>query len=297
MLGPRGDEKSGCRQNWLAFCSSKGKKSLFTSYRANRFNNLFQNASAFLHHRGDIVEFLTEFNSHENQKLLSILEDANDKRVLANVAVLSFLHAFITEPYWNLMNSAKSYADFPMYVKQLHAVLCDWGQNAIDLTQVFESVFEDFPSNPVHAAVIHEFLQSNDCLTDIFKESFHKICLQCDVALKRQLHDFLDDGVFGGAIEESVLKVLKTCPLTNLTGERLFGDLDYCMNVRRNASLFLRSTRNMWKRNKTAKFLEKKSEKISKKLVQEAIEYGNVYKKRSLETKKKNFRNSSSQRC
>ncbi|GFO36180.1 eukaryotic translation initiation factor 3 subunit a-like protein [Plakobranchus ocellatus] len=34
VLGPCGAEKSGCREEWLAFCSSKGIQSLFTSYRS-----------------------------------------------------------------------------------------------------------------------------------------------------------------------------------------------------------------------------------------------------------------------
>ena len=48
VVGPRGDERSGCREESLAFCSLKGVKSLFSSYRSNRFNNFFQNASALL---------------------------------------------------------------------------------------------------------------------------------------------------------------------------------------------------------------------------------------------------------
>ncbi|KAK3775037.1 hypothetical protein RRG08_005123 [Elysia crispata] len=51
MLGPRGDERNGCREEWLAFCSNQGKKSLFSSDRSNRFNNLFQKASALLFHK------------------------------------------------------------------------------------------------------------------------------------------------------------------------------------------------------------------------------------------------------
>ena len=35
FLGPRGDEKSGCHQDWLSFCSSK---SFIPSFRFNCFN-------------------------------------------------------------------------------------------------------------------------------------------------------------------------------------------------------------------------------------------------------------------
>ena len=54
VLGPRGDEKSGCRQGWLAYCKKESKASELTSYRANRFNSLFENAAAVFFHKEDI---------------------------------------------------------------------------------------------------------------------------------------------------------------------------------------------------------------------------------------------------
>ena len=41
ITGPRGDDKKGCRADWLAFCEEQGKQSLLTSYRSNRFNRVF----------------------------------------------------------------------------------------------------------------------------------------------------------------------------------------------------------------------------------------------------------------
>ena len=45
--------------------------------------------------------------------------------------------------------------------------------------------------------------------------------------LQKQLSDFLVGGIFGGEIVEEVKEILMTAPLTNLTGERLFGDFDF----------------------------------------------------------------------
>ena len=44
---------------------------------------------------------------------------------------------------------------------------------------------------------------------------------------------------------------LQHCKLTNLVGEQCFGDLDFSMFKRRNASAHLHSPLNMLKRNKT----------------------------------------------
>ena len=57
VFGPRGDEKSGCRREWVAYLESLGKKSKFTCFRSNRFNNTFENASAIIHHKDDMVSF------------------------------------------------------------------------------------------------------------------------------------------------------------------------------------------------------------------------------------------------
>ena len=46
ILGPRGDEKNGCRMDWEGYCSKIDKKSSVTSFRMNRFNNFFEGAAA-----------------------------------------------------------------------------------------------------------------------------------------------------------------------------------------------------------------------------------------------------------
>ena len=75
-LGPRGDEKNGCRDAWLAYCSMSSQPSLVTSFKGNRFNNLFEAASALHFHRQHLVEFFTIYMADRNQKLESVLDDA-----------------------------------------------------------------------------------------------------------------------------------------------------------------------------------------------------------------------------
>ena len=63
-------------------------------------------------------------------------------------------------------------------------------------------------------------------------------------------------------------KILDTCPLTNLTGERLFGDLDYDMHKQRRASLHLRSTVTMFKHNDTINWFLSLDGKSQKEILQ-----------------------------
>ena len=55
VLGPTGDEKSGCRDLWLAYCSMMELKSTIPSYKDNRFNSVFVAAVSILQHRMDII--------------------------------------------------------------------------------------------------------------------------------------------------------------------------------------------------------------------------------------------------
>ncbi|KAK3774837.1 hypothetical protein RRG08_018828 [Elysia crispata] len=137
--GPRGDEKSGARKEWLAFCRDKGIKSKFTSYRSNRFNDLFQNATALLYHRLHVPIFLNEYASTSNLKLMSIVEDLGDKRIISNIAALSVFHLHFSEP---LMNSSKTYLDFPDYVKKMDSTHNRWSEDDFDLLSA-TGVFPD----------------------------------------------------------------------------------------------------------------------------------------------------------
>ena len=61
ILGPQDDEKSGCREEWFVFCEKKEVKCRFTSFRGNRFNNLFDNSSALIFQKHHIPDFFGKF--------------------------------------------------------------------------------------------------------------------------------------------------------------------------------------------------------------------------------------------
>ena len=118
--------------------------SLFSSYRSNQFNNLFQNATALLSHWKDIELFITEYAGHSNLKLQSVIADLQDNRIINAIAVLSFFHVHLTDQYWQLMNSSKSYSDFPQYVRKMKHVLSEWNSFDVELVP-WQPVFTDFP--------------------------------------------------------------------------------------------------------------------------------------------------------
>ena len=95
-LGPRGDDKSGCRDSWEAYCLTVGKSSTVTSFRENRFNNLFQAAASLHYHREHIREFLSSYMVKKNKKLESVLADCNSDVIDCHMVVLGLLYFRVT---------------------------------------------------------------------------------------------------------------------------------------------------------------------------------------------------------
>ncbi|GFR88070.1 hypothetical protein ElyMa_006091500, partial [Elysia marginata] len=90
-------------------------------------------------------------------------------------------------------------------------------------------------------------------------EKVLKACLvkMVEVA-RRQLTEFLDEGKYAGELDGDLRKELENRPKTNLAGEHAFGDLVHDTVTCRLSSLFNRSAKKMWKRNKTMIWLEEK---------------------------------------
>ena len=103
------------------------------------------------------------------------------------------------------------------------------------------------------------------------------MCVEALGVTKRQLEDFLPGGKFED-MDEWMKEQLMHYPLTNLVGESAFGDFDFDVCKRRNASLHIRSSMHSIKRNKTVKFISSKSRSQIK---------GQGYKKRKCQAQKR----------
>ena len=76
------------------------------------------------------------------------------------------------------------------------------------------------------------------------------MCVEALGVTKRQLEDFLPGGKFED-MDECMKEQLMHYPLTNLEGENAFGDFDFDVCKRGNASLHIRSSMHSIKRNTT----------------------------------------------
>ena len=94
-LGPRGDDKNGCRDSWQAYCLMVGRVSSETSFRDNRFNNLFQAAASLHYHRQDIQDCLGTCLL-KNRKFESMLADCGSEIIDCHIIPLGLLYFRIT---------------------------------------------------------------------------------------------------------------------------------------------------------------------------------------------------------
>lgn len=112
-LGPRGDDKSGCRDYWETYCVMVESESRVTSYRANRFNNLFQAAAALHFHRADIKNFLEKYLAKQNRKIQSICADNKCDQVDCHVTALGLL---LLPRHWSVLGVAGSRYPLPGFL-------------------------------------------------------------------------------------------------------------------------------------------------------------------------------------
>ena len=266
VLGPRGDEKSGCRDAWLAFCSISGRSSRVTSFKSNRFNNLFEAAAALHFHRASIIDFLDNFLPEKNQKLESVLYDAKSDAVGVYVLTLAMVFFRITGPYWQLLGTKTHYLDFFQHVVALRAQLQEWTTEADSIfTPDLPSLFEKPPTEvDMFGAALAVPQDVKAKVTDIFA----KLCGGLLVVVDTQLTDFLPGGQYHNVQDLAMRQKLAHSHITNLVGEACFGDLDLSIYKRRNASSHHHGTLTMLMRNRMMdRWFAAKSEETQSQLL------------------------------
>ncbi|GFO27461.1 hypothetical protein PoB_005396600 [Plakobranchus ocellatus] len=262
ILGPRGDQKSGCRVEWLAFCEERDISSKLPSYRSNRFNCFFEGAARLIQNLPTIREFLSgSYLDHENLLIDSVRKDSPDPKLMALVASMGFIHLHFTGPYWQLIRSKSKFTQFPQYVCALHESFKSCTDNPL---QILNSSFKpnllptygNVPDNDILMTSLYSFAATfTEEERKIFSTAFESLMRSSSDVLARQLGDFLK----GGRLAE-VPEALHHCLLTNLVGENTFGDFDFQKGKHRHASLFHHSSLHMAKHNNVSAWLKSRTQ-------------------------------------
>ncbi|KAL8621575.1 hypothetical protein ACOMHN_026246 [Nucella lapillus] len=164
--GPVGDEKSGVREKWLAYCRSTGTKSLLQSHRDNRFNALFETAAQVHHHKQDLFTFLSMLEN-KNLMLRSVFEDLTDPRVRSMVHALAVVYVHITGPYWDLVNSKRvQYLELYILIQSLADAISRWKEEPMEVLKfrAAQPILPDFPPDtqgPLYSSAMAEPEEKN----------------------------------------------------------------------------------------------------------------------------------------
>ena len=246
LFGPVG-EHIGVRDLWEAHCAAEGIKSHIGNYRDNRFNCLFENASQIVYHHSDMLTVLSIVKT-PNQKVVAVSADLNCKRLMDLVHALAIMHIHVTGPFWQMCQfGAVKYRDLGCsYIQPLLEFLevCISDPSSIEetvnpLTQFRTQIIEVY-SSKISIEDTSVLVRSTvSLLASAFKDT---IC--------KQLSDFVD-GPYSQRPSEEQAKRTSFAPITNLSCEHHFGDLDSSQRRRPNASLHHHSTVQLLKRNRT----------------------------------------------
>ncbi|KAK7103600.1 uncharacterized protein [Littorina saxatilis] len=251
-LGPRGDEKNGCRDAWLAYCATvTERQSTVSSFRENRFNNTFHGAASLHYHHEEIEDCLETYLSKRNMKIQTVLADSKDETIDCHLVALGLVYFRITGPYWMLLGSKVHYLDFYRYVEDLRNTLRNWEQDPSPaLSQNCEPVFTGvvFREQP---DVLQSLLAVSEEKATAVKALLQKMCSAMLVVTERQLEDFLPGGKYHNSDDQVLRQRLQHSFITNLVAEESFADLDFSLFKRRNGSLHHHSTICMLKKNKS----------------------------------------------
>ena len=122
-LGPRGDERYGCRESWLAFCLMIQRHSKITSFKANRFNNLFEASAALHFHQSEITTFFDTCMTDLNWKQEGLLLDSQSNVIDNHLVAMGLVFFRFTGPYWRLLGTPLHHLDFYTHVKTMKEFL------------------------------------------------------------------------------------------------------------------------------------------------------------------------------
>ncbi|XP_066297065.1 uncharacterized protein [Branchiostoma lanceolatum] len=266
-LGPRGDQKSGCRGDWTAWLQSITSRII--SYRSNRFNNMFLGGATVYHHHKDIQEFLSSGVLTKDNKLLrSIASDVASPPLLAGARALGIFYHRVSGPVWDMIQSPKVHIlDMYQYIQILYQHLEGLVEDASTLLEADTcALFPDFPpqESPVFASLYDSV---EDALT---QEMLEVVCASSLFVTEKQLGDFLEQGKYGKQATEVEKQQTKHARKSNLIGESDFGDFDYSNKQKPNAHLLHHSSVLMTKQNKTFKWVDSKTQEEKEQLLKDA---------------------------
>lgn len=184
-------------------------------------------------HRERIVDILKEKHGATNRLLSTILCNVQVPLFIADCRVLGLISKLITAPLWRLIEQDSHILDMNMHYIELNTFLSEQSKDASDFMKE-SSPFQDMVE---HDSILHDLIRIKDSEDCVQAESIAQtLFTSLKGLLERQLKDQLPGGKYANAsdnVERESLSTLKH----NKLPEFLFGQLDYIVRCRPNASI------------------------------------------------------------
>lgn len=263
-----GSDEAGVASHFNTFLLGKGEESNLASFRGNRINIIFYNATAAFYHREHFSEFLRKWPD-ANRLLKSVDFDLNCEVYLAGAKALGIVDKIITAPLWRLLESSVGIGEMGNHYNKLQLSLQKWQQDPTPLMKG-EVVFDEKLA-PINRDKRYEalFKNPNDSIDEITKQTLEILCAHFLILLERQVADQLPGGNFFQPLAEKQ-QATSSVPKTNVVSERDFAQLDLQLRIKPSARMVTHEALIMWRNNKTVSWLEKLSQQEKEKLLADA---------------------------
>ena len=150
-----GSDEAGVSSHFDVFLKGKDEEVNLASWRGNKINIAFYNATALYYHKEHLIEFLSKW-PQANKLLKSFEVDVKVPVYLAGVRALGIVDKIITGPLWRLLESDIGILAMGPHYHKLHDQKClqRWMGDACPLIGG-EVVFPEELA-PVHCGHLHE---------------------------------------------------------------------------------------------------------------------------------------------
>ena len=245
------DERNGVHGGFKTYMKSIGDKVSFIRYKHNRFNVFFQLGHTTYHHRNNIKTFLESIYGCTNRLLSSVLADIKEPLYIAGSRALGLISKLVCGPLWRKIE----YSSHVFNLNELLSVLLDFLEiGKEDSSIILSGNLKPFPDQiNDNDEILNELLKPDDSdeLTVQILQSLFGVMI---ILLKRQAGDHLPGGKFSTPTQLT-REQTSSCLKHNKLPEFFFGQLDFLMKYRPNATTLCNEAYLLFSHNKTDEWL------------------------------------------
>ncbi len=274
-LSRGGDEKSGCHIDFATFCALEREKVLFVRFNHNRFNIVFTLAQMVYFHRERIIRFFTDYHEPGNRLKQAVFADIKNPLLQAGVKVLGLISKLVTGPLWRLLESDISLLDMNAKYLSLVEYFTDMSNGSTDFltgeqTPLYDLVeFDD---------IYQSLIVPDEAVDEFALPMAQSVFAALKELLQRMVKDQLPGGKFWDPSQTVRQQAISAIPHNKLP-EFLFGQLDFLLRYRPNASLLVNEAFIMYSLNNTRDWLDSLPDDEKEDLIKDCRKQGRQYRK------------------